>query len=1626
MDGVFVLIRNKRRVNLSMNSVDAAKTLTHLAAMVTERVSGKQAKLIGSFVHSYFDNVPSEDLVSRAEEDLYGAVLSHWNFAQKRKPKETKIRVLNPGMEEHGWQCERTVVEIVVDDTPFLVQSVIMAINRHNLSNHLVIHPVMTVERSRNGSITRLSAADYQSGVGLEAFLHIEVDRQSEKARLSELKTELEKIIEHVHAVTEDWQEIRSTIERAGKQLKARPPHGMTKEVDESLVFLDWLLQGHFVFLGCREYELVDDKKSKGFRIVENTGLGVLRDSIVPPPDSKVLPLSDDAWQVIIQKPPLLVTKATTRATVHRPVFMDYVGVRRFDKSGQVVGEIRFLGLYDSTAYSSSLEQIPLLKRRIQKIFSRSGFEPQSHSGRALMHVLHDMPRDELYHADEDSLYEYAVGVVQLQELQRVKLFVRQDVYGQFVSSLVFVPRERYHTDLRKQIQSILMSSFDGKSSEFKVQLSESVHARIHFIIHTGQCCNIEYDTKAIEQQIVDALLDWNDGLREALHSHFGEERGVKLFNRYCDDTSAAYREDFTARVAVLDIVHLENLSQSELQMRLYQPLESMENRLRFKLYNKGKPAPLSNSLPMLENMGVRVLEEKPYSLRQKETETRFWIHDFGLTYGGQIKLEIVSLKQVFEESFRQVWLGKIENDGFNKLVLEAHLDWRQITILRALFFYLRQIGMTFSQSYVENTLANNAQISVLLINLFETRFNPCVVKRQISFEKLAKTLEKSIDEVASLDEDRILRRYLNLIHAMLRTNYYQELCDEKDIPYLSFKFDPSKIDDLPAPRPYYEIFVYSPRMEGIHLRGGKVARGGLRWSDRKEDFRTEVLGLMKAQVTKNSVIIPTGAKGGFVAKQLSDDWRPEETRTEVVQCYQILIRGLLDITDNLAGDETVKPDNTVCYDEDDPYLVVAADKGTATFSDIANELAKSYKFWLGDAFASGGSVGYDHKKMGITARGAWESVKHHFMELGVKVQKETFTAIGIGDMSGDVFGNGMLQTQTIRLLSAFNHKHIFIDPEPDAKKAFKERQRLFKKPRSTWEDYDKKLISKGGGVYSRSAKSITLSLETRRALAIKAERLTPNQLIQEILCAPVDLLWNGGIGTYVKASSESNSDVGDRSNDGLRVDAGNLQCKVIGEGGNLGFTQKGRLEYSVDVGLINTDSIDNSAGVDCSDHEVNIKILLNRMVDNGDLTVKQRNLTLESMTDEVAQLVLRNNYLQTRAISNIQSESSQRMDLFKWVINLLEKQGGLNRSLESIPDDNVLNDRNNLSIGLLRPEIAVLLAYTKIMLKNVLLEENTIFDNEYSQQILLDYFPAILRKKYSGQVKNHRLRKEIIANQLINDMVNKLGIIFPLRIMDETGAPIGQVLKSFIVAVEIFDTRSFWSEIEDQDGLVDKEIQQSIFKDINKLVERTMLWLQSNARSDQSAEDCINAFRTNIKLVSKNLSTLLPDQHKIEVSQAVESLQAASVPKSLAERTSSLKGLFSCLDIVAVHIDCGRKLQEVATAYFSLDELFHWDWLRSQIGLLPQGTYWESLSRSALRDDFHKICQALTTCVVSEQETQTAGSMEQWSEQNCLMINRYLDLLGSIQRDSKIAMEHIAVLLKELRSIVTVKPTEQ
>ncbi|MEH6504461.1 MAG: NAD-glutamate dehydrogenase [Cycloclasticus sp.] len=1590
-----------------------------LKKIINDRFDKNEAPVISDFMCQYYNDVACEDLVERELEDLYGAALAHWNLAESRPANTSQVSVYNPDLETHGWQSAYSVIEIVTTDRPYLVSSLTMSLNQRGLTCHLVVHPVIEISRDDKGV---LKAQEKNDQLISEAYIRIEIDRQAEESGAFQLlKQQIEKVLLHCEAVTEDWAHSVKKLHEAVGSLKNCSSKDEQQNITEASEFLKWLEKDNFIFLGCREYELVKDKKIGGVKIVEGSGLGILRDALAPMPDIDVIPITKETRAFISEPCPLIVTKATTKSDIQRTSYMDYVGVKKFDDKGRVVGEYRFLGLYTSAVYHASVEQIPLVRKKVQKVFDSSLFKLNSYHGKSLMNVLEGLPRDELFHSSDAALLSLSMGVLQLRERQRIRLFARPDAYGQFVSILVYVPRDRYNTSVRKKMEGAICSKLKTGKIDFEVEFTESIFARVHFTVHTPSGWIGEFNALEVEREIIEILRDWKDDLLSASILRFGEVAGKELYNRYGEGFTAAYQDRYPARFAVFDLEKAEISSKIEgqaIQMSLYQPLESHGKGLQFKLINKGAPAPLSQTLPVLENMGVTVFDEHPFEMTDNASNSSYWVHDFGLVYNAQLP-DVEQIKEKFQSVFEKVWIGHVENDGFNRLVIKANLDWKKIMLLRAYYLYLRQTGTAFSQAYIEQTLENNPIIASNLVHLFELKFDPAVKARSEKIVKQEAGVMADLEKVASLDEDRILRRYLNLIQSTIRTSYYQNSVDAEGLPYIAFKFDPENITDLPSPRPKFEIFVYSPRVEGVHLRGGPVARGGLRWSDRKEDFRTEVLGLMKAQNSKNAVIVPTGAKGGFIVKRSLEGLSRDEMMSEVTDCYSVFIAALLGITDNLKAEKVIPPKNVVRYDDDDPYLVVAADKGTATFSDIANGIALEHGFWLGDAFASGGSVGYDHKKMGITAKGAWESVKRHFRGLGVDTQTTSFDVIAIGDMGGDVFGNGMLLSEEIRLVGAFNHMHIFLDPDPDTATSFKERQRLFNLPRSSWDDYERKLISKGGGIFSRADKSISLTAEVQKMLDLSDKKLTPNELIQAMLKAPVDLLWNGGIGTYVKSKGESNAEVGDRANDSLRINGAELRCKVVGEGGNLGFTQLGRIEYAAN-GRIYTDAIDNAAGVNCSDHEVNIKILLNKLVELGDMTGKQRDALLAKMTDEVGELVLRNNYLQSQAIGMVEKQAPAMLEVHARLIDRLGHEGRLDRVVEFLPDHEEVEMRKSRGEGLYAPELAVVFAYTKLLLKEQVTSDPILKDKAFKLD-LMNYFPSNLRGQFATQINDHRLRDEIIVNQIVNSMVNRVGPSFAFRMSDETGASIGDVVKNYKIACEIFTANTLWQEIEALDNQVSPDVQVELLMEVRKLIERAMYWLQSNRSYVTSIDEVVGEFSDSVESIAKDILQHATEDERERITNRVSAYQSAGVGEQLALKISGLELKFTCLDIIAVNSVVKHGKDDVLPVYFAVREELQLNWLHSSINQLPRKNYWQSLARSALRDDLHAENRALLISIfqLSGKKTTADQRVNRWCETNRNEIDRYLNLVSAVQTENEMEIEQLSVVLKELHAMV-------
>jgi glutamate dehydrogenase len=1623
-------------------SLDPQKShLLSQAISLAERGSGTGGppkSEVGALLRAYYRHVATDDLLDRTAEELYGALASHYRTAESRPQGTASVHVFTPTLAEHGWSAGgHSVVEVVTDDMPFLVDSVVMELSRQERDVHLVVHPQFDVTRDVTGALESVAcpdnpAAEPAGDAVRESWMHVELSRIGHDEDVAAIAADVQRVLRDVRESVEDWERMRQQVTEIVDTLQATPPSTLTtEEVDRGIAFMTWLGDDHFTFLGYREYHLEREGDDEYLRGVPGSGLGILRND---PDLSAVGKLPAKGAEMAREHTLLVLAKANSRATVHRPAYLDYVGVKTFDENGEVTGERRFLGLFSSAAYTESVWHVPLLREKAGDVLNLLGLDWRSHAGKALIDTLETYPRDELFHTPVEELAAMAGRVSETRGRRQLRIFVRRDTYGRYVSVLIFLPRDRYNTSVRERFSAILKESFSGEQIEFTVRMSESTTARVHFVVHPAKGNKIpDVDVSDLERRLADASRSWRDDFTAATIAEFGEDVGSRLARSFESSFPEAYKEDFSAATGALDLARLEALGDSGTDLSLFSPLDAARGEARLKVFRRGASISLSEVLPALSSMGVEVIDERPYQLDHGDHPS--YIYEFGLRYAPGMPDEV---REPFQDTIRAVWTGFNEIDGFNALVLGAGLTWRQATVLRAYAKYMKQGNSPFAVDYIEEALRGNTDITRLLVQLFEARFDPGrnglaadAEARTARVQEVTSRIEQALDDVVSLDHDRILRSYLTHINATLRTNYFQRTDGGAPRAYMSFKLEPSQIPDLPAPRPRFEIFVYSPRVEGVHLRFGAVARGGLRWSDRRDDFRTEVLGLVKAQMVKNTVIVPVGAKGGFFCKQLPDASDRDAWLAEGIACYKTFICGLLDITDNLVEGENVAPRDVVRHDGDDSYLVVAADKGTATFSDIANGVAQDYGFWLGDAFASGGSVGYDHKAMGITARGAWVSVQRHFRERGVDCQAQDFTCVGIGDMSGDVFGNGMLCSEHIRLVAAFDHRDVFLDPDPDPATSFAERKRMFDLPRSSWKDYDASLISEGGGVYSRALKSIAITPQVRRALGLDdaVTKLTPAELMKAILQAPVDLLWNGGIGTYVKSSEETHGDAGDKANDAIRIDGRQLRARCVGEGGNLGFTQLGRIEYAEEGGAggagrhggaINTDFIDNSAGVDTSDHEVNIKILLDRVVVAGDLTEKQRNHLLAEMTDEVAALVLRDNYEQNLALANADSNAPSLLHVHEDWMRTLEKKGVLNRELEGLPSSRQVKRRIERGEGLTVPELSVLLAWTKIELADELITSD-LPDDPYCHVDLVGYFPTQLKEGFESAIAAHPLRREIIVTQVVNDLVNGAGMTFWPRLAGETGATPEELTRANFVAREIFGSLPLREELSTYDNVLDARCQTRMRLEMRTLVERASRWLVNNRRPPLDSQGTVDYFRGPVQELMTDLPSLLTGRELRAYEGRMTRLVDEGVPDDLASRVAVLHPAYQLLGIREIADRMGLDPVDVARLHFTLGERLGLPDLVTRILALPRDDRWQTMARAALRDDVYAVHAQLTAQVLRDTDDSHSvpSRIREWEDSESVVVSRAASTLEEICSDDNADLARMSVGLRVVRSLL-------
>ncbi|MBA8795319.1 glutamate dehydrogenase [Friedmanniella endophytica] len=1602
-------------------------TIADRGAAIAREV-GQDPAVVQRFLRHYFRHVDAEDIDERGVEDLLGLVESHYRMAMHRRPGEPAVAVFDPAAEGRGWDADgATVAQVVTDDHPFLVDSITMEVIRQGWSLHEVYHPQFPVRREPDGTLIEILPSDRAGAVAdavPESWMHLELtppaggasSPEEERRAEDALAEGFREVLRTVGVAVDDWDAMRRVALEVVDGLGRVPASVPAEQVRTAVDLLAWLAADHFTFLGYRRYR-VDLAHPDTMAPVPGTGLGTLRDDAVAATTFVALPheVDESARGDGVTAPPLLeITKTDERSRVHRPAYLDYIGVGCYDETGALVGQHRFLGLFSSAAYHEPVSRVPVIAAKADAVLRRSGYDPESHGGKAIMDVLNTYPRDELFQASVAELSYTVERIAHLKERRQVRLFCRREPHGRYVSCLVFLPRDRYTTDTRTAMERVLLDELGGSSIDYTARSGDSVLARLHFVVRrpVGEPIG-ELDVPALEQRLAAVCRTWDDAFTdqvaeatERLTGTGGSRRAAsRPLLELMDALPEGYKEDYTPRQALKDLEALNSLrAGSIMELALFRPEHpDDEADLRLKIFRREASLSLSRVLPHLSLLGVDVIDERPYELRFTDGRRAF-VYDFGLRVPGGPEAVgsrwTPEARQRFMDAFRSSYEGSSEPDAYNRLVMAAGLDWRQVSLLRAIGRYLRQGGISYSQSYLATALSSNVDLARLLTTMFAVRFEPDLEDDQQArtsrSRELARQIQAALDDVASLDHDRIIRSFLAVINATVRTNVYVP-----GTAVTTLKLLPRKIPGLPEPRPAFEIFVYAPRVEGVHLRFGAVARGGLRWSDRAEDFRTEILGLVKAQMVKNTVIVPVGAKGGFYAKQLPDPSVDRDAwMAEGIAAYRLFVSGLLDVTDNIVDGAVVPPERVLRYDDDDPYLVVAADKGTATFSDLANGLALEKGFWLGDAFASGGSVGYDHKAMGITAKGAWESVLRHLRELGIDGQHEDFRCVGIGDMSGDVFGNGMLLSRHIRLVAAFDHRHVFVDPDPDPERSWAERRRMFDLPRSSWADYDTALISAGGGVFPRTVKSITITEPMRTALGIEpgVQALSPTELITAILKAPVDLLWNGGIGTYVKSTAESHADVGDKANDAVRVNGADLRARSVGEGGNLGLTQLGRIEYAAAGGLINTDFIDNSAGVDTSDHEVNIKILLAAEVAAGRLSEEDRDTLLASMTDEVAALVLANNRAQNTALANAVHQAPSMAGVHEDWMHRLEEQSLLDRRIESMPSTEEMTARRERGEGLRSPELCTLLAYTKIVLEREVLGSD-LPDDPALHHFLVDYFPSALRERYADRMDAHRLHREIITTLVVNEFVNTSGISCYHRLSGETGGTVPDVIRAHLAARAIFDADALEARIRELDHQVAAGTQTRLRLEVRTLVERATRWLVNNRRSPIDIGAAVEQFRAGVQAVTRALPDVLQGrEQEARRARAARSVEEG-VPEALAGTLAGLPAAYGALTIVQTAGRTGHDPVEVARVHFALGERLGIDVLLTRIIELPRDDRWQTMARAALRDDLHSVHAALTAEVLAVPVDGTTGAdarVEAW-EQQAAPIGRAVQTLGSI-----------------------------
>jgi glutamate dehydrogenase len=1572
----------------------------------TSNKSSKKNPLLNNFIEQFYSHVPVEETNNSALINLYNIAENVFKFIALRKSTEPQIRIYNPNVKENGWQSKYGVIELLNDDRPFLVDSITEELNRLGIKVHKIVHPIIAVERDSKGNLLSISSA-HEKDKKYESVIHIQLKCQVDSKLVKKLVSRIEIVLKNVRAVTDDWLLMRSKTNELINQIK----NSKFKEIKE---FLIWIESGNFTFTGYAEYKVKKDKAS----LVSGSEFGILklRDDELPEV------IENNVINQNIRKKAknfnIEIGKINIASLVHRNTNLDYILLPKYENN-EISGAYIFIGLFTSKLFYQSINLIPIIRQKVFNIVERSGFKPISYSGKEIITILEALPRDELFQMSEEELFNTVMDIYALKIKPKLRLFVRQDITKSFINCMVFLPKERFSGENTEKIQHILTQYFKGIATTSQTLVSDLPLAYLYVAINFSDINVKKVDLKEIEERITNEIRSWRDNFYLELTEGLDEEQAEELFKAYRLAFPASYQNAYSANIAANEDVNFIEaaLNSNDIVISISEA-ENEGKDIKLKIYSPKFKIHLSSITPILENVGINIIDEHTYLITPMGRPSDVWLHSFHISTICNISYPFLSIKENVIEALYSIWQGKIQNDHFNKLITCAGLTSKEVVFIRAVSKYIHQTGFAYNQDYIAEVLTKQSNITRLIIEKFNLNFDPKLQsKKTAKLKEVAALLNKELAEITSSAEDKVIRKFIEVIKAILRTNYFLQDANGEYKEYISFKFNSAKVPDLPLPRPYAEIFVCSPKFEAIHLRGGKVARGGLRWSDRVEDFRLEVLGLMKAQMAKNSVIVPVGSKGGFVVKQSMETLGRENYLKEGIECYKNFLRGLLDITDNIVDGKIKTPKNIVRLDDDDPYLVVAADKGTATFSDFANQISKEYNFWLSDAFASGGSAGYDHKKMAITARGAWISVERHFREMGIDIRLQEFTVVGIGDMAGDVFGNGMLLSNNIRLVAAFNHMHIFIDPNPDSKKSYEERKRLFNLPRSTWMDYNKKLLSPGAEIYERKAKSLKLTKEIKELLEISQDEITPDELIKAILMAKVDLLWNGGIGTYVKSEDENNIQVGDKANDALRVNGKELRCSVVGEGGNLGFTQRGRIEYALNGGRINTDAIDNSAGVDCSDHEVNIKIALRQVVESDKLNEKSRNALLEKMTNEVAGLVLRDNFLQTQILSLLEQQGHSALEMHARIINKLEKIGLLDRKVEFLPTEAEITKRGLNKQGLTRPELAVLLAYSKIAIYDDLLKSN-LPDDSYLESTLLSYFPEVMQEKFPEGIKSHPLRREIITTCITNEMVNRLGNYFFHLTQEDTGLKGCDIMRAYIITRDLFDLNSLWDKVENISDKITLEAQVLIYNQIYKLAQRSIMWLLRNMPHPLDVSGIIARFKEGVNTLSEQLQYILFGNLKSDFKEKVSNLKALSITPSVATKVAGIKPLLSAWDIVLVATEAKLDVAGVANLYFDLSSKFSYDWLRYAIDNLVLTSYWDRLAAQALKDDLYDQQRKLTAKIIRTCG-KSANPVSEWLQKHTKQVERVYHFIEEIKLKKDIDLSTIVIASKRLETLL-------